>query len=169
MQASKESNKRDNENNEKVHDIHDITLRIIKKHSRIRDPLLLVLEDVQETLGFVPKEAMLLISSELNIPLSRVYSVVTFYNELKTRKRGKHIIRVCLGTACAVKKNHNNLDFLRSELNVEPGFTTSDGLITLETVNCFGACSMAPIVEVDGKLIGNITREKLKEILGSLK
>ena len=165
MQASKES-KRNNENNEKI---RDITLRIIKKHSRIRDPLLLVLEDVQETLGFVPKESMLLISSELNIPLSRVYSVVTFYNELKTRKRGKHLIRVCLGTACAVKKNHNNLDFLRSELNVEPGFTTSDGLITLETVNCFGACSMAPVIEVDGKLIGNITREKLKEILRSLK
>ncbi len=165
MQASKES-KRNNENNEKI---RDITLRIIKKHSRIRDPLLLVLEDVQETLGFVPKESMLLISSELNIPLSRVYSVVTFYNELKTRKRGKHLIRVCLGTACAVKKNHNNLDFLRSELNVEPGFTTGDGLITLETVNCFGACSMAPVIEVDGKLIGNITREKLKEILRSLK
>ncbi len=165
MQASKES-KRNNENNEKI---RDITLRIIKKHSRIRDPLLLVLENVQETLGFVPKESMLLISSELNIPLSRVYSVVTFYNELKTRKRGKHLIRVCLGTACAVKKNHNNLDFLRSELNVEPGFTTSDGLITLETVNCFGACSMAPVIEVDGKLIGNITREKLKEILRSLK
>ncbi len=145
------------------------TIEIIKKYSNVKDSLLLVLESVQEKFNFVPRESMIVISSELKIPLSKVYSVVTFYNELKTVERGKHIVRVCLGTACSVKHNHANLEFLKSLLNIEPGSTTKDKLITLETVNCFGACSMAPIVEVDGKLIGRVTKEELKRIIESLK
>ncbi|MGB9748228.1 MAG: NAD(P)H-dependent oxidoreductase subunit E [Candidatus Woesearchaeota archaeon] len=138
------------------------TLKIIKKHKKFKTPLLMILEELQEKFNFIPEKSMLLISSELKVPLSKVYSAVTFYNELKTKKRGKHLIRLCLGTACYVKKNYDNLDFIKSLLNVEPGETTKDGLITLETVNCFGACSLAPLMEVDGVLISKINQEIIK-------
>jgi NADH:ubiquinone oxidoreductase subunit E len=141
------------------------TLKIIKKHKRFKTPLLMILEEVQESFGFIPEKSMFLISSELDVPLSKVYSVVTFYNELKTKKRGKHLIRLCLGTACYVKKNYDNLDFIKSLLNIEPGETTKDGLITLETVNCFGACSLAPLMEVDGVLVSKINQEIIKNTL----
>jgi NADH:ubiquinone oxidoreductase subunit E len=150
-------------------EITNETIKIIRKYKRFKTPLLMILEDLQEKFSFIPKESMFLISSQLNIPLTRVYSVVTFYNELKTKKRGKHLIRLCLGTACYVKKNYDNLDLIRSLLNIEPGETTSDGLITLETVNCFGACSLAPVMEVDGVLVSKINNEIIRKVVEELR
>ncbi|MEM2121927.1 MAG: NAD(P)H-dependent oxidoreductase subunit E [Candidatus Woesearchaeota archaeon] len=150
-------------------EIVNITFNVIKKYKKFKTPLLMILEEVQETFGFVPEKSMQIISSELRIPLSKVYSVVTFYNELKTKKRGKHIIKLCLGTACYVKKNYDNLEFIKSYLNIEPGQTTPDGLITLETVNCFGACSLAPVMEVDGVLVSKINQNVIKDFVEKIR
>ncbi len=131
--------------------------------------LISALHIVQDRLGYIPKDISKQISRIYNEPLARVYSVITFYNEFNLNKRGKHLIRVCLGTACKVNHNRDNLNFLKEKFQIEIGKTTSDNLFTLETVNCFGACSLAPVVEIDGKLHGHMDTAQLEKILNKIK
>lgn len=127
--------------------------------------LIPVLQDVQEKFGYLSKENMIAIAEFLNMPASKVYGVATFYNQFRLNPLGKHIIRVCRGTACHVKGSGQILEALETELNVKAGETTKDKLFTLETVACLGACSIAPVIVIDEEFYGRLTTKEIRSIL----
>ncbi len=132
-----------------------------------RDPNLLVsiLQDVQAELLYLPEEAIKEVSQGLEIPLTRVYSVSTFFKAFSLNPRGRHLINVCLGTACHVRGADKVLDGMEHELDILSGETTPDFKFTLETVNCVGACALGPIVIIDGKYHGQMTPDKVSSVL----
>lgn len=133
------------------------------------DPGMLVpiLQDVQAEYNYLPKEALVQVSDGLEVPLSQVYSVASFFKAFSLQPRGRHLINVCLGTACHVRGAVRVLDEIERELNIKSGETTEDLRYTLETVNCVGACALGPIVVVDGNYSGQMTAGKVKPILES--
>ena len=131
--------------------------RIINRYHGEKSALLAVLQDIQEKYQWLPPEALQLVAEKLGVSLIDIYSVATFYRAFSLTPRGKHIATVCLGTACHVRGAPAVLDRLKDRLQIEPGCTTPDGNFTLESVNCLGACALAPIVVVDGKYYGQTT------------
>jgi NADH:ubiquinone oxidoreductase subunit E len=131
--------------------------------------LIEVLQDVQEKFGYISEESMIAVSSELGVPLIEVYRVANFYKAFSLAPRGRHVITVCLGTACHVRGAPRMLDEVRGQLEIEPGQTTSDGMFTLECVNCLGACALGPIVVLDGKYHRNMTPSKLRKLVQSIR
>ena len=131
------------------------------------EELIQVLHQVQEELGYVPADVQQLVAETLGVTLSRVYGVVTFYHYFRTRPVGKHIIRLCLGTACHVRGAETVLETLQNELDVEVGDTSTDGLFTLEVVRCLGTCSLAPVMMVDEAVHGRLDTETVQELIQS--
>jgi len=130
------------------------------------DVLIQVLHKAQELFGYLPADVLELISDRLNVPLSKIYGVVTFYNFFSTRPKGKHQIKVCLGTACYVKGADRILERFLEELKVGLDEPTSDGLFSVHAVRCLGACSMAPVVMVDDKdFYGRLTPDVVPRII----
>jgi NADH:ubiquinone oxidoreductase subunit E len=146
-------------------DTKDIST-IIKKYNNKKSAMLAVLQDIQTKYNWLPPKALELVAVELCVPLIDVYSVATFYRAFSLTPRGKHICTVCLGTACHVRGAPIVLDRIENQLGVTPGKTTKDDNFTLETVNCLGACALAPIVVVDGEYYGQTTSQKVGGILG---
>ncbi len=138
---------------------------IIKRYRKKKSGLLAVLQDIQDAYNWLPPEILSMVSEELSIPLIDVYSVASFYRAFSLTPRGKHLVTVCLGTACHVRGAPAVLDRLRDRLKLEPGCTSKDGNYTLETVACLGACALAPIVVVDGKYYGKATAKKADLII----
>lgn len=130
-----------------------------------REDLIPVLQDVQEKFGYLSKENLLNIAEYLKIPSSKVFGVATFYNQFRLVPLGKHIIRVCRGTACHVKGSSQILETLQTELNIQAGETTKDGVFTLETVACLGACSIAPVIVIDDEFYGRLTSKEIHSLL----
>lgn len=124
------------------------------------------LEDVQAEIGYITDDHMRKIEAKLGVPLVDVLGVVTFYSAFKLKPPGKHSVKLCSGTACHVKGAAELREHLIVRLGVKPGETTSDGLFTLETVNCIGACAKAPSMMVDNKVYGDLTEKKINSILG---
>lgn len=137
---------------------------IVDKYHEEKSSLIAVLQDIQEKYHWLPPEVIQFVSDRLSIPLIDVYSVVTFYRAFSLTPRGKHILTVCLGTACHVRGAPMVLDRFKSLLKIDPGCTTGDGRFTLESVNCLGACALAPIVVVDGHYHGQTTVKKIDQI-----
>ena len=135
------------------------------------DPGMLVsiLQDVQEEYNYLPSEALVQVGEGLDVPLSQVYSVASFFKAFSLKPRGRHLINVCLGTACHVRGTVRILDEIERELGIKSGQTTEDSKYTLETVNCVGACALGPIVVVDGSYSGQMTAAKVKSLLGNYK
>lgn len=131
--------------------------------------LIEVLHKIQDKEGFIPKKYVEFLAKELSIPISKIYSVITFYSDFKLAKRGKNLIRVCLGTACSVMHNKKNVEFINEYLGIGIGETTKDNVFTLEAVNCLGTCSLAPVVEINGVIKGGVVPEKLKLMIDELK
>lgn len=127
--------------------------------------LIEVLHKAQEIFGYLPMEVQLYIARKLGIPGAEVFGVVSFYSFFKTKPEGKHLISICMGTACFVKGSAKIMDRFRQELGVELGQTTEDGNFTLKDVRCIGACNLAPVVMVDGKIYGRCTEENVAKIL----
>jgi len=127
--------------------------------------LMAVLEEIQARYRYLPEDALILVSERLGVPLSQTYSVATFYNAFSLKPKGKHIINVCLGTACIVRGSRKVLDRISDRLGIKPGETTEDGEVTLETVNCLGACALGPIVVVDGEHYGKMTAATADRLL----
>jgi NADH-quinone oxidoreductase subunit E len=127
--------------------------------------LMAVLEDVQARYRYLPKDALILISERMGVPLSQAYSVATFYNAFSLKPKGKHIINVCLGTACIVRGARKVLERISDRLGIEPGETTEDGEFTLETVNCLGACALGPIIVLDSVYSGQMNASKADALL----
>ncbi len=142
---------------------------IVDKYHNEKSSLIAVLQDVQEEYHWLPPEAIQFVSEKLNIPLIDVYGVATFYRAFSLTPRGEHVVTVCLGTACHVRGAPLVKDRLVNLLKIEPGCTTSDGKFTLESVNCLGACALAPIVVVDGNYHGQTTVKKVDQIIEKYK
>jgi NADH-quinone oxidoreductase subunit E len=134
-----------------------------------RDPgmLVAILQDIQVEYNYLPKESLTLISEGLDIPLTQVYSVATFFKAFSLKPRGRHIINVCLGTACHVRGAGRVLEEIGRQLDIKPGESTEDFKFTMETVNCVGACALGPIVIIDGKYSGEMKPDRVKTLLES--
>jgi NADH-quinone oxidoreductase E subunit len=130
-----------------------------------RETLIPLLQAVQEEFGFLPEESLGDIGKHLGIATAKVYGVATFYNQFRLKPIGKHIVRVCRGTACHVRGSKLLLDTFAGELGVKPGDTTPDGEFTLETVACLGACSIAPVVTVDDDFHGAVPTRNVGKII----
>lgn len=127
--------------------------------------LIEALHSVQESFGFLDETAMRFVAGSLDLPLSKVYGVATFYHLFQLKPKGRHSCVVCTGTACYIKGAGNLLESIDKRYGVKPGETTEDDRLSVLTARCVGACGLAPAVVVDGKLLGKQTTEKLIERL----
>ena len=130
-----------------------------------RDSLIPILQDVQEKQGYLSREAVEVVGKALDIPVSKIYGVATFYNQFRFTPQGRFHIQVCRGTACHVKGSAAVLDAIKRELKVEAGETTRDGLFSLEVVACIGACGLAPVINIDGNFHANLTTQAIPSTL----
>ena len=138
---------------------------IIRKYDSDTEALIPILQDVQEELRYLPEHGLRAIAEHLGIPLSRVFSVVTFYNAFSLQPKGKYTLQVCAGTACHLKGADRLMNEIHSQYGIKDGETTPDREFSAETVRCLGCCSLAPVIMVDGKTYGNLQPEKIKKIL----
>jgi NADH-quinone oxidoreductase subunit E len=143
----------------------DVVHNILEKHDRSQDGLISILEDIQRSFGYLPREALQQVADESERNLVDIYGVVTFYKSFSLKPRGKHLISVCMGTACHVRSAPIICEEFERQLNVKSGETTEDGEFTLERVNCLGACALGPIVVADGRYFANVDTAKVKKIL----
>jgi NADH:ubiquinone oxidoreductase subunit E len=147
---------------------NEVLEKILKNRRSQPQQLVEVLQDVQEAFGYVPQEAMTVVARELGVPLIEVSRVAHFYKAFSLKPRGKHVVTVCMGTACHVRGAPRMLDQVKGELGIEPGETTTDRMFTLERVNCLGACALGPVVVLDGHYHPKMTPNKLRELLASV-
>jgi len=131
--------------------------------------LIIVLHKIQQTYGYVPRKIAFELANLLAVPLAKIYGVLTFYHFFKLEKQGKNIISVCMGTACYLKGASDLITELKSLLGVDLGEITKDGKFSIEAVRCIGCCGLAPVMTINGKVYGNLTKEKLPEILAEYK
>lgn len=129
--------------------------------------LIPVLEEIQETIGYLPKSILARVAVGLRLPYSEVYGVATFYSFFTMVPRGRHTVRCCLGTACYVRGGRKNLEKLRETLKVGPGETTMDRRFSLETVRCLGACGLAPVMMVDEDTFRQVKPSQISAILNA--
>ena len=139
--------------------------KILDKYQRSRGLLVSILQDIQAEYNYLPKEALERVSGGIDIPLSQVYSVATFFKAFSLMPRGRHLVNVCLGTACHVRGAVRVLDEIERVLGIKPRETTEDLRYTLETTNCVGACALGPIVVVDDEYAGQMKTDKVKPLL----
>jgi NADH-quinone oxidoreductase subunit E len=153
--------------NEEVLDLTP-AYEVLDQYKTQRGAVIPVLQKVQEIYGWLPKEALELVSREMRVPLSRIYGVVTFYSQFYLTRRGRHIVRQCDGTACHVKGAARIVDAVQNHLGIKAGETTPDYRVTFEVVYCLGSCGLAPVAMVDDQVIGHLVPEKMVKILDSL-
>lgn len=134
----------------------------VKVHGRFLIP---ILQDIQETYNYLPEEIIRVVADKLEMPCRDVYGVATFYRSFSFVPKGKHVLTVCVGTACHVRGSTRMADALSRELNILPGETTEDKNFSLETVNCLGCCAIGPIVVADGEYHGEMTTQKAIKIV----
>ena len=140
---------------------------VLSAYPNDRQYALAILQDMQRTFHYIPREGLKCAAEHLGCGLSELYSMATFYKALSLTPKGRHVIKVCDGTACHIRGSVTLLDAIKRRLGIEPGQTTKDGLFTLETVNCLGACAIAPVILVGEEFYGNLTIEKLETVLQS--
>jgi len=138
---------------------------IIDVYGSDREMLITMLHEIQAEYGYLPRDAMVLVSSRLDLPVGQVYGVATFYKAFNLSPKGRHQICVCLGTACHVRGASEVLQSLENTLGIRRGESTEDLEFSLETVNCLGACALGPVVTIDGEYHGNMTPAKVKTLL----
>jgi len=140
-------------------------VEVAEKWRRKRGSLIMALHEIQDVKGYVDWQDAVELSQNMNIPLARIYEVLTFYNFFKLKAPGKAVISVCTGTACYLKGNDKVLAKFKSELGIEEGESTKDGLFHLQCVRCVGCCGLAPVCVVNGKTYGRMTPENVPAIL----
>ena len=141
---------------------------IFENYEGERSELIPILQDVQNEIGYLPREAMTRTAGFLRLPESMVYGVVTFYAQFYLTPQGKHKVKICQGTACHVRGADEIVEAVRRKLGVDPGETTEDFEFSVEGVACFGSCALAPVMVVDGKVYGKVTPQQAVEILEDL-
>ncbi len=139
---------------------------ILKNHPNAgRDHLIPILQEVQESEGYLSKDSMAKIADYLKLSPAKVYGVASFYNQFRFNAPGKYQIQVCRGTACHVKGSLALLEALQRELKIEPGQTTKDGMFSIEVVACIGACGLAPVICINGEFHAALTTDKLSKLV----
>ena len=157
------SNKNDVVTEQEI-DTQDI-LSIVEKHNEDRGGLIAILEEIQNEYGYLPENAIRIVSEKTCRSLVDVYSVATFYRSFSLQPRGKHLVCACLGTACHVRGAPRIVDELEAQLGIRAGETTEDKEFTLETVNCLGACALGPVVVIDGHYFSKVRKSGVSRLL----
>ncbi|MFA6667387.1 MAG: NAD(P)H-dependent oxidoreductase subunit E [Bacilli bacterium] len=143
----------------------DLVKNICNRYKDEPSPLMLILSDVQKEYGYIPLEVQEVISKEINVPVSEIYGVVTFYNFFSLNPKGKYVIGVCIGTACYVKGGQNIENKFEELLHIKAGQTTPDGKFTIDSLRCIGACALAPALSINGKVYPKMTVDKVATVL----
>lgn len=141
----------------------------IEKNDLRENDLIAVLHKAQELFAYLGEEVQLFVSEKLEVPVSKVYGVITFYSFFTTEPKGKYVINVCAGTACFVRGAGEIIDEFKKHLSIEVGETTEDGLFTLDTLRCVGACGLAPVVMVNNRVYGHFTKKNVEEVINEHK
>lgn len=148
----------------------DAVCEVLDRYNKDATKLIPILQDIQDQYGYLPEDIMTFVSTALEISSSTVYGVATFFTHFTLEPKGKHVIKICDGTACHVKKSGVIIEALEKELGLtEDKVTTDDGLFTLETVACLGACGLAPVLVIDDKVHGAMTTESTVALINSIK
>jgi len=142
-----------------------VVCEIIENHGYQRSSLIGILQDIQARMNYLPRKALLQVAKSLDIPVTTIYEVATFYKAFSLEPKGRHTIQVCLGTACHVRGGARILSYLENRLDTKSGGTTGDLAFTLESVNCLGACALGPMMVIDKKYYGKINTNKIDAIL----
>lgn len=148
---------------------YEVLEKLVKRWRNVEGSLIMILHDIQESLGYVPREWAMELSRMINVRLARIYEVLTFYHYFKLKPQGKHSVQVCLGTACHIKGSQGIVDTLKSKFGFVVGEATPDREFQLDVIRCIGACGIAPAVIVDKETIGKCTPEKITAKIESLK
>jgi len=146
----------------------DALKRLLEDFRGTQGPLIQVLHRAQDLFGYLPPDVQQAVATGLDLPLSTVRGVVTFYNFFRTEPRGEHVISVCTGTACHVKGAERVIDILNETLGIGLGETTEDGRFTVQGVRCIGACGLAPVMMIDDEVYGKLDRKRIEEILAGI-
>jgi NADH:ubiquinone oxidoreductase subunit E len=147
----------------------DPVLQILEQREPAPHQLIEVLLDIQDACGHLSQSAMILVADRLGVPLIEVFRVASFYRAFALAPRGRHLITVCMGTACHVRGSPRMLDEVLGFLGVQPGATTADGMFTVECVNCLGACALGPVVVLDGEYHDHMTPVKLRRLVQAVR
>ena len=140
-------------------------VKIVDRWKRREGNLIMILHEIQDHFGYVPRDVSLSISQSLGVPLARIYEVITFYHLFKLSPPGRYTISVCMGTACYLQGAPAVLGEIKNVLHVEEGQTTEDGLFQLEVVRCLGCCGLAPVMTVEGKVYDKVKKEDVIDIV----
>lgn len=138
---------------------------IIERYNHDEGALIAILQDIQAEYNYLPQDVLAHVAQKLKIPSVDVYGVATFFRSFSLEPRGRHVVTVCLGTACHIRGAPRTLAEFKRRLNIEVGETTADDLFTLATVNCLGCCAIGPIVVVDGEYHGEMNTSKVGPLL----
>ncbi len=139
--------------------------KIVKDHSSEKSALIMILQEIQNSYAYLPAWALKHVSEELNVPLIQIYGVASFYDAFHLTPQGKHIVRVCLGTACYLRGSGRVLEAVEKELSTKDGCTTADREFSIQSVRCVGACALAPLMTVDERYFDKMTPTKVKTVL----
>lgn len=142
---------------------------IVEKYKGDSSAVIPILQDVQDLLGYVPKESISFLGEKLDVSPAKIYGIVTFYAQFRLTPRGKHTIMICEGTACHVNGAKAIGRAVTDELGIEDGETTEDGLFTMEKVACVGCCSLAPVMLIDNEAQANMTPDNVRKLLKKYK
>ena len=147
-----------------------MTSEIINKYGEAgRDSLIPILQEIQDNEGWLSEKSLTEVGEHLELPVSKIYGVATFYNQFRFQPKGKYHIQICRGTACHVLGSSNVQSELEKILKIKTDETTKDGMFSLEVVACIGACGLAPVISINGKFYAKVTAESVKEIIESYK
>lgn len=147
------------------YDVQDAIDKIVAEYGAKPSALIMILQDIQKHYRYLPESAMQAVSKSMKLPMAQIYGVATFYRTFSLKPKGKNHICVCTGTACHVRQATVIVDKLERDLKIKPGETTGDGEISLETVNCLGACALGPLVTANEVYYGNMTVAKTEQML----
>jgi len=139
--------------------------QIVERYNKRERSLIAMLQDIQKEKGYLPKEALKIVAAEVSVPLSRLYSLATFYKAFSLTPRGRHTINVCTGTACHVRGAAKLVEKLERDLGIRNGETTADERFTLEEVRCVGCCGLAPVMVIDENFHGKLTQKDIGKVL----
>lgn len=142
---------------------------LIDSYADKKEQLISLLQDIQAEFNYLPQDVLVRVSQKLDIPLVQVFSVATFFRAFSLKPRGRHLITICLGTACHVRGGQRLADKIERDYGIKAGETTEDMRFTLETVNCLGCCALGPVMVVDGKYESRMSTDKLDRVLRGYK
>jgi NADH-quinone oxidoreductase subunit E len=149
----------------KLRGVAAIVNKAVEEYGHDKSMLIQILLRLQRSFGWLPREMLSEVSKQLNVPVSQVYQIATFYKAFSLAPRGKHLVRVCMGTSCKVRGSQTILEQAEKSLNVERDGTTADGKFSLETVNCVGCCALGPVMTINEEYHGNLKSPDVEKVL----